>query len=95
VTVEWEELLDQPAIGCDAALSERLVRAVEAAGLRPRRLPSGAGHDAAVMAAIAPVAMLFVRCAAGTSHHPGESVAEADVALAVDALAAFVEDFAP
>ena len=31
----------------------------------------------------------------GVSHHPDESVAEADVALAVDALAAFVEDFAP
>ena len=64
-------------------------------GLRPARLPSGAGHDAAVMAAIAPVAMLFVRCAGGVSHHPGESVSEADVALAVDALAAFVEDLAP
>ena len=95
VGVEWEERLDQPAVGCDAALSERLAQAVEAAGVRPSRLPSGAGHDAAVMAAIAPVAMLFVRCAGGVSHHPDESVAEADVALAVDALAAFVEDFAP
>ena len=47
------------------------------------------------MAAIAPVTMLFVRCAGGISHHPGESVAEADVALAVDALARFVEDFEP
>jgi allantoate deiminase len=47
------------------------------------------------MAAIVPVAMLFVRCAGGLSHHPDESVTEADVALAVDALAAFVEDFAP
>jgi allantoate deiminase len=95
VDVEWEELLDQPAVGCDAALSERMVEAVEAVGVRPLRLPSGAGHDAAVMAAIAPVAMLFVRCAGGVSHHPDESVTEADVTLAVHALAAFVEDFAP
>ncbi len=95
VGVEWEERLDQPAVGCDPALSERMVKAVEATGVRPSRLPSGAGHDAAVMAAIAPVAMLFVRCAGGVSHHPDESVAEADVALAVDALAGFVEDFAP
>jgi allantoate deiminase len=93
--VEWEELLDQPAVACDAALSERMAQAVEAAGVRPPRLASGAGHDAAMMAAVAPVAMLFVRCAGGVSHHPDESVAEGDVALAVDALAAFVEDFAP
>ena len=94
VEVEWEGLLDQPAVRCDEALSERLHEAAEAAGTRPARLPSGAGHDAAVMAAIAPVAMLFVRCAGGVSHHPGESVSEADVALAVDVLAAFVEDLA-
>jgi allantoate deiminase len=93
--VEWEELLDQPAVACDTALSERMVQAVEAAGVRPPRLTSGAGHDAAIMASVAPVAMLFVRCAGGVSHHPDESVAEGDVALAVDALAAFVEDFAP
>ena len=93
--VEWEKLLDQPAVSCDPALSGRMVHAVEAVGVRPPMLPSGAGHDAAMMAAVAPVAMLFVRCAGGVSHHPDESVAEADVALAVDALAAFVEDFAP
>ena len=29
------------------------------------RLPSGAGHDAAQVAALAPVAMLFVRCKEG------------------------------
>ena len=35
------------------------------------------------MAAIAPVTMLFVRCAGGVSHHPDESVSEADVAVGV------------
>ena len=49
------------------------------------RLPSGAGHDAAMMAYIAPTAMLFVRCRGG-SHNPAESVEEADVAVALDAL---------
>ena len=50
------------------------------------RLPSGAGHDAAMMAHIAPAAMLFVRCRGGISHHPAESVEEADVAAAIAAL---------
>ena len=49
------------------------------------RLPSGAGHDAAMMAHIAPAAMLFVRSRGG-SHNPAESVEEADVAVALDAL---------
>jgi allantoate deiminase len=95
VALEWEESLDQPAVRCDPALSERMTRAAGAVGVEPVSLTSGAGHDAAIMAAIAPVAMLFVRCAGGISHHPDESVAEADVALAVDALARFVEDLGP
>jgi allantoate deiminase len=69
-------------------------RAVSAAGAEPQRLASGAGHDAATLAAIAPVAMLFVRCAGGVSHHPAESVSEADVAIALDALGHFVEGVA-
>jgi allantoate deiminase len=96
VELEWDESLDQPAVQCDPTLSERMARASEAAvGAEPPRLPSGAGHDAAMIARIAPVTMLFVRCAGGISHHPDESVAEADVALAVDALARFVEDPGP
>jgi len=47
------------------------------------RLPSGAGHDAAMMASICPVAMLLVRCAGGISHHPEESVEIEDVAIAI------------
>ena len=54
-----------------------------------RRLPSGAGHDAVTMARYTDVAMLFVRCAGGISHHPDESVTEADVALAIDAATRF------
>jgi allantoate deiminase len=54
------------------------------------RLPSGAGHDAAVMAGVCPATMLFVRCKGGISHNPAESVAEADVAVAIDALERFL-----
>jgi allantoate deiminase len=96
VDLSWEELHDEDAVRCDPRLTDLMTRAARAAaGTEPLSLPSGAGHDAAVMAAIGPVTMLFVRCAGGISHHPGESVVEADVALAVDALARFVEDFEP
>ena len=76
---------------CDPGLTGRMWQAVQDVGAEPHALASGAGHDAATMAAIAPVAMLFVRCAGGVSHHPDESVSEADVAVGVDALARFVE----
>jgi allantoate deiminase len=54
------------------------------------RLPSGAGHDAAMLASIVPATMLFVRCRGGISHNPAESVEEGDVAAAIDALERFL-----
>jgi allantoate deiminase len=77
VTVSWRDTGDIPAVAMDERLS--------AAFGVTTRLPSGAGHDAAMMASIAPAAMLFVRSRGG-SHNPAESVEEADVAVALDAL---------
>ena len=54
------------------------------------RLMSGAGHDAMAMAAVAPVGMLFVRCAGGVSHAPEELVAPDDVAAGTAALLQFL-----
>ena len=59
---------------CAPALDGALEAAVADAGVRVARLPSGAGHDAAVMARLCDVAMLFVRCAGGISHNPAEAV---------------------
>ena len=90
----WEELLSQGAVAMDDGLSDRLAAAVDAAGVEPLRLAGGAGHDAVALAPLAPVAMLFVRCAGGVSHHPDESVAVADVAVALDVLDRFVRGLA-
>jgi allantoate deiminase len=71
------------------APSEALRTAIAAAGLPLVELPSGAGHDAMVLAAAGvPTAMLFVRSlAGGASHCPEEETASDDVALAVHVLA--------
>ena len=88
--MEWRVAREHPAVLCDARLTRRLTEAVAATGLRVELLPSGAGHDAAVMSEILPVAMLFVRCAGGVSHHPAESVTTNDVAAAIDVLVRFI-----
>ena len=74
------------AVPTDPALSDLLASAVRDAGVEPRRLVSGAGHDAAVMAGLAPMAMLFLRSPGGISHHPDEQVLKSDVRIALDVL---------
>ena len=82
--VTWTPRLDQPAVAMDAALVATLDRAVRRAGAPVYHLTSGAGHDAMIVAARMPAAMLFVRSPGGISHHPDESVVEEDVAMALE-----------
>jgi acetylornithine deacetylase/succinyl-diaminopimelate desuccinylase-like protein len=67
-----------------------LARTVADLGYRVEHLPSGAGHDAAELAGITPIAMLFVRCPGGISHNPAESVSPGDVAAAIEAMGRFL-----
>ena len=76
---------------CAASLIGLLEAALADLSLPARRLPSGAGHDAMVMADLCPTAMLFIRCEGGISHNPAEAVTEADCALAAKAMLGFVE----
>jgi len=79
-----------PASPCDPTLTALLSNAVRQIGVTPRKLASGAGHDAMVMAGLCPTAMLFIRCAGGISHNPAESVKPEDVAIAARAMLAFI-----
>ena len=90
VAAHWQPVQSSDAVRCDARLAELLGQAIAAQGYPAHALPSGAGHDAVAMAAIAPVAMLFVRCQGGISHHPAESVAAADVAVGIETLSRFL-----
>jgi allantoate deiminase len=88
--VRWENIQSMQAIPCDSALSMKLLQSVErTTGVR-RLLPSGAGHDAAVLSRHYPVAMLFVRCRAGLSHHPAEYASPEDVGVALQATIDFL-----
>ncbi|MGI5283330.1 allantoate amidohydrolase [Nonomuraea polychroma] len=76
----------------DAALRDRLARV--AGGDTPAPiLPTGAGHDAGIMAAAGvPAGMLFVRNPTGVSHSPDEHAEQADCEAGVVALADVLED---
>lgn len=86
--------MDQPAVPMDERLTAFLAEAIEAAGLPVKLMPSGAGHDAMVMAACMPTAMLFLRSPGGLSHHPDETVREEDVAAALEVCRKFLERLA-
>ncbi|MBB6257450.1 allantoate deiminase [Xanthomonas arboricola] len=91
IAIAIDPLQTLAASPCAPALMTRLQHAVAAQGIAPRQLVSGAGHDAMVMAALCPTAMLFVRCAGGISHHPDEHVAPADAELALAVMRHFIE----
>jgi allantoate deiminase len=92
IAVDWQENLDQRATACDPCLVVALERAVAAAGFPVQRICSGAGHDAMILAARVPVAMLFLRSPEGLSHHPDESVHAADIEAALAAGAALLAE---
>ena len=82
-------------VPCAPWLKTQMAAAVAAEGYQVFELPSGAGHDGMAMIDIADVAMLFVRCRGGISHHPDEHVEVADADTGARVLLRFVENFRP
>jgi N-carbamoyl-L-amino-acid hydrolase len=77
-----------PEVAFDTALATRLAKLLGDAPI----LPTGAGHDAGVLSAHVPTAMLFVRNPTGVSHAPAERATDADCAAGVEALATVLGD---
>ncbi|WGD54707.1 Zn-dependent hydrolase [Bradyrhizobium sp. CB1650] len=70
--------------GAPAMMDSRFQEAIEAASKavadgRSLRMPSGAGHDAQMLATVMPAGMLFVPSIGGISHHWTENTADADI----------------
>jgi allantoate deiminase len=92
--VEWKSLLDEPAVPMDERLTVLLTESIVEAGFPAKTMPSGAGHDAMVMAMRVPTAMLFLRSPGGLSHNPDEAVREEDVEAALRVGCKFLERLA-
>jgi allantoate deiminase len=74
------------AVPTDRTLADCVAAAADQLGLTRMELPSGAGHDAQVMAALGPVAMAFVPSIGGVSHAPEERTADADLVAGANVL---------
>jgi allantoate deiminase len=87
---DYEVVHEMAAANCSQNLSQLLAQSARRRQKKLLSLPSGAGHDAAIMAGIIPSAMLFIRCKNGISHHPDESVKTQDIQLAFEVLNDFL-----
>lgn len=85
-TITTERLARFEPVPFDQALVGAVERAAAGRGLRSRRMTSGAGHDAQMLARICPAAMIFVPSQGGISHNPREFTAEAELVAGANVL---------
>ena len=84
LTLGRKTLMSQNAVAMDPFLTAQIENAIRGIGCEPHRMVSGAGHDAMILAARMPAAMIFLRSPGGISHDPAESVDAQDVAKALE-----------
>jgi allantoate deiminase len=87
----WQRTQENGAVACSPKLTASLERSVRALQGRSCKLVSGAGHDGVVLSTLTPIAMLFVRCRGGLSHHPDEFASPADLDVALRVMIDFLE----
>ena len=90
VRIDCETLARFAPVAFDAALADDIAAAAHTLGYSHKRMTSGAGHDAQMIARIAPTAMIFVPSAKGISHNPREYTSPAELDAGVHVLLAVV-----
>ncbi|WP_256330376.1 M20 family metallo-hydrolase [Variovorax sp. YR216] len=86
VRIDTRRLVRFEPVVFDGRLVRVIERAAQTRGHATRRMTSGAGHDAQMMARVCPAAMVFVPSALGISHNPREHTAPADLLRGADVL---------
>lgn len=86
VSITVERLARFEPVTFDAGLVARIEAAARARGHAVRRMTSGAGHDAQMMARVAPAAMIFVPSRGGISHNPAEHTDAAHLVAGAEVL---------
>ncbi len=83
---EFDILSEVPPVSCDARIVEDILRIAGELHADPVLMPSGAAHDAQVMARLAPIGMIFVPSVGGRSHSPAEWTHWEDIELGANVL---------
>ena len=86
VTIEARTLARFEPVAFDPRVATLVEATADELGLSTMRLPSGAGHDAQMMARICPTSMVFTPSHRGISHNPAEHTDDADLAAGADVL---------
>jgi N-carbamoyl-L-amino-acid hydrolase len=84
---------DSPAVKFAPELIACVRAGAEKAGFKSRDMISGAGHDAAYVARVAPTTMIFIPCAGGISHNEAESTSFDECAAGAQVLLNAVLEF--
>ena len=90
VRIATERLARFEPVVFDPAIVAMVEAAAQERGLSVRRMTSGAGHDAQMMARLAPTAMIFVPSVDGISHNPREHTAPEDLVAGANVLLSVV-----
>jgi N-carbamoyl-L-amino-acid hydrolase len=83
---EEKRIWDSPAVKFAPELIDCVRHGAAKSGYAMRDMVSGAGHDAAYIARVAPTTMIFVPCAGGISHNESESTSQDDCAAGAQVL---------
>ncbi|TPQ52910.1 Zn-dependent hydrolase [Prosthecomicrobium hirschii] len=86
LTFEEKRIWHSPAVRFAPDLIDCVRIGTERAGFESRDMVSGAGHDAAYVARVAPTTMIFVPCAGGISHNEAESTSFEECAAGAQVL---------
>jgi beta-ureidopropionase / N-carbamoyl-L-amino-acid hydrolase len=94
VSVSWRRLAEFDPVEFDPAVIDVVESTAQRLGLSVVRLPSGAGHDAQMLARVCPTGMVFVPSRGGVSHNPAEYTAPEDLAAGAQVLAEVLVELA-
>ena len=86
VTIKSEQLVRFKPVDFDESIVKLIEAVADSHGLQTRRMTSGAGQDAQMMARICPTAMIFVPSIEGISHNPRENTKDTDIVMGANVL---------
>ena len=94
VKITTERMTEFDPVLFDEGIVQKIEAAAKARGLSTRRMTSGAGQDAQMLARICPTAMIFVPSIKGISHNPAEYTPDENVIEGANVFLDVVADMA-